>query len=157
MNIADAASLDELHRGGLITMGEYEDTIKDIEKNLGMVPGFIKEVPKEPVVQHWPLFKKYTLGESRIPAKYRDLIGLAIAANLKCTYSQLFHESSARLRGATDEEIAEAAFLASYTAGWSDIMQAQHYDYDTFADEVPQKGKPLKGEQMKRTIRVPRM
>lgn len=138
-------------------MGEYEDTVKDIEKTLGMVPGFVKDVPREPVVQQWPLFKKYTLGESQIPAKYRELIGLAIAANIKCPYSQRFHESAARLRGASDEEISEAAFLASYTAGWSDIMQAQHYDYDTFSDEVSQISKNLKGEHIKRTLRVPQM
>ncbi|NOQ48110.1 MAG: carboxymuconolactone decarboxylase family protein, partial [Methanococcoides sp.] len=71
-------------------MGEYEDTIKDIEESLGIVPGFMKALPKEALIQDWPLFKRYTLEETDIPAKYRELMSLAVAANLKCPYCQLF-------------------------------------------------------------------
>ena len=53
-------------------MGEYEDTLKDIEKNFGIVPGFMKAIPKDVLVKDWPLMKKYQLGESEIPAKYRE-------------------------------------------------------------------------------------
>jgi hypothetical protein len=40
-------------------MEKYEDTIKDIEKTLGIVPGFMKGLPKDVLIQEWPLFKKY--------------------------------------------------------------------------------------------------
>lgn len=113
-------------------MGAYENTLKDIEKTLGMVPGFMKALPKEVLVQEWPLFKKYNFEETEIPAKYRELMGLAVAANIKCPYCTLFHEGTAMMNGATEEELAETAFLASYTR-WSAIIHAQHYDYDTFA------------------------
>ena len=84
--------------------------------------------------------KKYTLGESKIPAKYRELIGLAIAANIKCPYCQLFHKNAAQMNGATPEELAEISFLASYTSRWSAMIHAQHYSYETFAKEVQQIG-----------------
>ena len=114
-------------------MGAYENTLKDIEKTLGIVPGFMKALPEDVLVQEWPLFKRYNFEETEIPAKYRELMGLSVAANIKCPYCQLFHRGAAAMNGATAEELAETAFLASYTARWSAIIHAQHYDYDTFA------------------------
>jgi AhpD family alkylhydroperoxidase len=119
-------------------MGEYEDTLKDIQKTLGMVPGFMKAVPKDVLVQDWPLMKKYQFGESAIPAKYREFIGLGISANIKCPYCALMHTGMATMSGATDKEMAEVAFLASYTARWSAMLHALQYNYDTFSKEVHQ-------------------
>jgi AhpD family alkylhydroperoxidase len=124
-------------------MVEYEDTLKDIQKSLGIVPGFMKALPEDVLIHDWPLFKKYTLGESKMPAKYRELIGLAIAANIKCPYCILFHKSAAQLYGATTEEFAEIDFLASYTSRWSSMIHAQNYSYETFAKETAQIGEYL--------------
>jgi AhpD family alkylhydroperoxidase len=85
--------------------------------------------------------KKYQLGISEIPQKYRELIGLAVAANIKCPYCQLMHKAMAKFYGATDEELAETAFLASMTARWSAMLHAQHYDYEHFRKEVDRIGK----------------
>jgi AhpD family alkylhydroperoxidase len=124
-------------------MQEYEDTLMDIKKTFGFVPGFMKGLPQDVLMHDWPLMKKYTLGESKVPAKYRELLGLAVAANIKCPYCQLFHKSVAQMYGATPEEFAEIAFLASYTSRWSAMIHAQHYDYDTFAKETQQIGEYL--------------
>jgi AhpD family alkylhydroperoxidase len=121
----------------------YQETLKDIEKTFGFVPGFMKGLPQDVLMADWPLMKKYTLGESKVPAKYRELLGLAVAANIKCPYCQLFHKSVAQMYGATPEEFAEIAFLASYTSRWSAMVHAQHYDYDTFAKETQQIGQFL--------------
>ena len=124
-------------------MGEYENTLKDIKKTLGIVPGFMKALPKEVLVQEWPLFKKYNFEETEIPAKYRELMGLSVAANIKCPYCVLFHKGSAEMNGATEEELAETAFLASYTARWSAIIHAQNYDLQKFKEEFQQIGEYL--------------
>lgn len=42
-------------------MGVYEDTLNDIEKTLGAVPGLMKFFPKEKLVHDWPSWK--SLGE----------------------------------------------------------------------------------------------
>jgi len=63
---------------------------------------------------------------------------LAIAANIKCPYCSLMHTAMAVGNGATDDEIAEVAFLASYTARWSAMLHALQYNYDTFTKEVHQ-------------------
>ena len=124
-------------------MKEYEDTLKDIEKTLGSVPGFMKALPENVLVKEWPLFKTYNFEETEIPAKYRELMGLAVAANIKCPYCQLFHIGSAKMNGATDKELAETVFLASYTARWSAIIHAQHYDMQKFKEEFEQIGEYL--------------
>jgi hypothetical protein len=44
---------------GVLSMGEYEDTLRDIEKSFGFVPGFMKALPKDSLTKDWPLLKKY--------------------------------------------------------------------------------------------------
>lgn len=44
-------------------MEAYEDTLEDIEKTWGIVPDFMKVLPKELLVQDWPSWKKDSLGE----------------------------------------------------------------------------------------------
>jgi len=122
----------------------YDDTIKDIEDTLGSVPGFMETLPDNVLIQEWPIFKKYIIEDSEIPEKYRELIGLAIAANIKCPYCTLFHKSAAELRDASEEELAEVAVLASLTTRWSAILHAQNYDFDTFKEEVERIGDFLK-------------
>jgi len=68
------------------------------------------------------VFYSISARESKVPAKYRELMGLAVAANIKCPYCQLFHKSVAQMYGATEEELAEIAFLASYTSRWSSMI-----------------------------------
>jgi AhpD family alkylhydroperoxidase len=131
-------------------MGDYENTLKDIQKTFGIVPGFMKAIPKDVLIQDWPLMKKYQTGESEIPAKYREFIGLAIAANIKCPYCSLMHTAMATLSGATDKEMAEVAFLASYTSRWSAMLHALQYNYDTFVKEVHQIGEYAKKAKKKK-------
>lgn len=122
------------------TTVNYGETLADIEATIGLVPGFMEALPEEDLVHEWPTFKKYVLGESAIPPKYRELIGLAVAANIKCPYCQAFHQGTAQLHGATDEEFSEIAVLAGLTARWSSMVHAQHYNYETFMEEFEQIG-----------------
>ena len=132
-------------------MDEYTQTLKDIESMFGFVPGFMKAIPKDVLIHNWPLMKKYQFGESEIPAKYREFIGLAIAANLKCPYCTLMHTGAAVANGATDKEIAEAAYLSALTASWSAMLHALQYDYDTFNKEVHQMMEYAKAKTRKPT------
>ncbi len=117
-------------------MKDYDDTVQDIKATLGFVPGFMKFLPEDVLVKDWPLLKRYSFGESKIPTKYRELIGLAVAAALKCPYCQLAHRSGARASGATDREIAEISALVGITAGWSAMIHAQGHDIDVFKKEI---------------------
>lgn len=116
-------------------MGEYEDILKDVKETLGIVPGYMKALPKNVLIHDWALYKKYSIEESKIPAKYKEMIGLAIAANIKCPYCQYDHLEAAKSEGATEEELSELFYLASFTARWSSMIHAQNYDWETFIEE----------------------
>jgi AhpD family alkylhydroperoxidase len=117
-------------------MRTYDETLQEIEQMLGVVPDFMQALPPEVLQQEWVLMKKYALGEAMIPPQYRALIALSVAAVIKCPYCSLLHRGLARLQGATEDELAEVAFLASYTARWSVMMHAQHIDDSTFREDA---------------------
>ena len=56
----------------------YEETVKEIEDTFGIIPGFMKDAPQDILIQMWPLFKKYQMGESIIPQKYREMMMLLL-------------------------------------------------------------------------------
>jgi len=122
---------------------EYEETLNDIEKTLGIVPGFMKALPPEVLAKDWVLWKKYSFTETKIPKKYRELMGLAVAANIKCPYCQAMHTAMAKFHGTTDDELSEVYYLASLTARWSAMIHAQHYDLEKFYKELERIGEYL--------------
>jgi AhpD family alkylhydroperoxidase len=109
---------------------------QDIEKTLGKVPAFFKLVPDRSLESEWNLFKTIQLGESPIPNKYKELIGVAVAAATKCHYCSFFHTEVAKLFGATDEEIEDAVHYAKSSAGWSTYLNGMQLDYDQFQKEL---------------------
>lgn len=118
----------------------YQQTVSEMQQTFGSFPGFFKSVPQDVLTNMWPVMKRYMFGESKIPAKYREMIGLAVAATLKCPYCEVFHRGAAQASGATEEELAEVAVLAGQTAFWSTILHTQHYDMNTFMKEFQAMG-----------------
>ncbi|MFC7096387.1 carboxymuconolactone decarboxylase family protein [Halobaculum marinum] len=116
----------------------YDQTVDEIEETLGIVPGFFGDLNQDDLVDEWPTFKRMALAETEIPAKYKELINLAVAANLKCPYCIHFHREAAKLHGATEGELAEVSFLAGYTPRYSSMIHAQEYDLGTFKNEFGQ-------------------
>ncbi|TYL37897.1 carboxymuconolactone decarboxylase family protein [Natronococcus pandeyae] len=114
----------------------YDETITDIEETLGLVPGYLDAVPEQELVNEWPNMKRFLFGETEIDPKTREFVGLAMAAAIGCEYCRHFHKGAAELHGATEEELSELFFLASYTPRYSAILQAQDYDIDVFKEEV---------------------
>lgn len=115
-----------------------KEILQEVEKTLGIVPTFLKELEYDPVAldHSWELIKKFVLGESLIPAKYRELMGVAVASALHCRFCVTFHSGVATLFGATEEEIKEAAFLAKHTAGWSVFVDGRLADIGTLETEL---------------------
>lgn len=103
---------------------------------LGLVPSFFDRIPDQHLDAEWKLFRDLEFGETRIPNKYKELIGIAVHAETKCRYCTLFHTEAAKLFGATDEEIQEAAHYAKYTVGWSAYLNGMRQDYDEFSREL---------------------
>ncbi|HEY5832679.1 carboxymuconolactone decarboxylase family protein [Streptomyces sp.] len=110
----------------------------DIKQTLGLVPHFFQRIPTDLLAAEWEIFKKIELGETLIPNKYKELIGVGLHAETKCRYCSLFHTEAAKLFGATDEEIQEAVHYAKASLGWSAYLNGMQEDYDQFAAELAQ-------------------
>jgi AhpD family alkylhydroperoxidase len=115
-----------------------QDVYREIEKLLGVVPDFMKALPDQTLEMEWQLFKRSQLEEGPVPSKYRELIGLGIAAVTKCRYCTLYHTEFAKLHGATEAEIEDAVHMAKSSAGWSAYINGQLIDYDRFKEQVLQ-------------------
>jgi len=112
----------------------------DIAATMGLVPSFFDAIPDDVIEPEWEIFKRMTFGETAIPNKYKELLGLAVHSVTHCRYCTLFHQEAAKLFGATDEEIQEAVHYAKYTIGWSTYLNGMRADYDEFAAELAKVG-----------------
>ncbi len=113
-----------------------EETYHEIEGMFGLVPSMFRLVPDSSLELEWRLFKRVQFDPGPIPNKFRELIGVAIAAATKCRYCELYHTEVAKLNGATDEEIEDAVHYAKSAMGWSTYLNGMQVDYDSFKDEI---------------------
>jgi AhpD family alkylhydroperoxidase len=108
---------------------------RDIEETLGLIPEFFRQVPDYLLPTEWGSFKALQLGETAIPNKYKELMGLAVSGATRCRYCAYFHTEAARLFGASEDEITETALIAKNTMGWSTYLNTLQFDYDEFVEE----------------------
>lgn len=114
------------------------DMTQEVQNALGIVPHWFADVPENSATHMWGLMRDLQLGETKIPNKYKELIGLGISAATRCQYCTHFHTEAAKLNGATDEEIAEANAMAGLTMAFSTFLNGQQVDYDRFVGEMAQ-------------------
>ena len=124
-----------------------QDIYDEIEQLFGFVPSFFKMIPDSSLEPEWNLMKRIQFEEGPIPNKYRELMGVAIAAVMKCRYSSLFHTERARMNGATDAEIEDAIHFAESSSGWSTTLNGLQIDYDQFKEEMKKVGEYVQSRQ----------
>jgi len=115
-----------------------QEVYREIEEVFGLVPSMFRAVPDSSLEAEWELFKRVQLEDGPIPAKYRELIGVAISGITKCRYCAFYHTELAKLHGATEAEIEDAVHYAKSSAGWSAYINGLQLDYDEFKAEVLQ-------------------
>jgi len=114
-----------------------KDTYRDIEATLGIVPGFLKAFPEAGIAGAWGEFKAVQLDpHTALSGKEKQLIGLAVSAQIPCAYCIYFHTAAARANGATDEEVREAVAMAAITRHWSTVLNGMSVDLPTFRKET---------------------
>jgi AhpD family alkylhydroperoxidase len=86
--------------------------------------------------------------DTQLNGKTKELIGLAVAAQIPCQYCIYFHTAAAKANGATDEEIREAVAMAAVARHWSTVLNGMQVDLngfkrdtDTVLDVAAQKAK----------------
>jgi AhpD family alkylhydroperoxidase len=74
--------------------------------------------------------------DAKLDAKTRELIALAVAAQIPCAYCVYVHNKNARANGASDSEVREAVATAAHVRHWSTVLNGMAYDFDAFKAEV---------------------
>lgn len=113
-----------------------EAVYREVQEMFGLVPEWVRQIPEAALATFWGLERDFYLAETKIPNKYKELIGVAVSGATRCRYCVLFHTEGARLHGATDEEIAEASTMSAVTMLTSTFLNAQQLDYEQFKKET---------------------
>jgi AhpD family alkylhydroperoxidase len=118
--------------------------LKDIQSTFGMVPSFLKHYPVKALASAWLEMKQVQFNpQTALPGKYKELIGLAVAAQIPCKYCLYGHREAAKMNGATPDEIDEAIAIASDTRHWSAFLYGIQYDEKTWQREIDQAQKNM--------------
>jgi AhpD family alkylhydroperoxidase len=128
-----------------------EEVYREIEQMMGLVPTMFKALPDSSIEEEWQLFKKVQVEETAIPSKYRELIGVGVAAIMRCRYCSYYHAELAKLYGATDAEIEDAIHFAKSSAGWSTYINGLQMDFDLFKAEIDESCDHIRQTQMLET------
>src|SRR5258706_15065890 len=71
-------------------------------------------------------FDKLAVADGAIPAKYKELIAVAVALTTQCPYCIDIHSGNARKAGATDAEMVEAAIVAAALRAGAAVTHPTH-------------------------------
>ena len=111
--------------------------IAEMETALGTVPPFIALMPEGVQAGAWEFMKGNSGNpDGEIPAKYRELISLGVAAQIPCAYCAYAHTAFAKAHGATDAEVQEAISYAAEVRLWSTILNGSQYDMDEWKSKI---------------------
>jgi AhpD family alkylhydroperoxidase len=112
-------------------------TYRDIEQTLGSVPSFFKAFPESAIAGAWAEFKAVQLNpKTKLDGKTKELIGLAVAAQIPCQYCVYFHTAAAKANGASDEEVRETVAMAAVVRHWSTVLNGMQVDLAGFKRET---------------------
>jgi len=95
----------------------YAATLADIKATLGTVPDSFSRYPKGALPGAWQALKALELsGDTALPAKVKDLIGLAVAAQIPCSYCIYVHTEVPSVTGQPTPKSAKPSPLPASRA-----------------------------------------
>lgn len=121
---------------GVFDLAKRREILDEIEQTMGFVPAWMMSLPQDMLEVEWHQLKNWEMQDTPIPRKFKELIGLAVAAQAQCPYTVAFHTELARLHGADQDEIMDALHMAKTTAGWSTYFQGSQSDLVKFKREI---------------------
>jgi AhpD family alkylhydroperoxidase len=71
-------------------------------------------------------FDKAALADGAIPKKYKELMAIAVALTTQCPYCIEIHRKQALKAGVTEQELAEAVFVASALRAGAALTHGTH-------------------------------
>lgn len=107
----------------------------EMKAGLGTVPVMMKVYPDHMRASAWEWFKASQSSDGPIPAKYSELMSLAVASQIPCDYCVYAHTTMAKMLGATDAEIQGAVASAANTRHWSTVLNGADIPLEEFKEE----------------------
>jgi AhpD family alkylhydroperoxidase len=71
-------------------------------------------------------FDKAALAAGAIPAKYKELMAVAVALTTQCPYCIEIHSQKARQAGASDQELSEVVLVAAALRAGAAVTHGTH-------------------------------
>ncbi|AGA34690.1 Alkylhydroperoxidase AhpD core [Thioalkalivibrio nitratireducens DSM 14787] len=104
----------------------------------GEAPAFIQETfPEQGVTSAWESYESVFLHpDAALDVKTKELIALAVAAQVPCDYCVYYHNRAARAQGASDAEVKEALAAAALVRKWSTMLNGSQYSDEQWRREV---------------------
>ena len=117
--------------------GSSQEALAEMKDMLGGIPAEMQVYPESARAAGWAMMKSTDLNKkTALPSKIRELIGLAVAAQIPCQYCVYYHAKAAKAAGASKEEIREAVHQASLTRHWSTVLYGNQYDLGNYKSET---------------------
>lgn len=114
-----------------------ETALAEMKSTLGGIPAEMQVYPESARAAGWAMMKSTDFNENTaLPKKVRELIGLAVAAQIPCQYCVYYHTKAAKAAGASEEEIREAVHQSSLTRHWSAVLYGNQVDLKTYESDT---------------------
>jgi AhpD family alkylhydroperoxidase len=134
---------------------DRRDVVREAKDLVGEVPGFLMTIPEPHIGTVWAAIRDLQLSPGKVPAKYQQLLMLAVATNIRCRYGRELHTEIAKAFGATPEEIVEVALLTAHTTSLSHVLGGTRYEYEAFRREIRALSDVLAGGVPSRRSSIP--
>lgn len=103
----------------------------------GNIPEFVQNTyPEAALDDAWADNGAVFNPEGALAMREKQLIALAVAAQIPCEYCIAAHTQQAKQAGATNKQIKEAVAVGAQTRKWSTILNGHDYDMDKFKAEL---------------------
>ncbi|HET6146966.1 MAG TPA: carboxymuconolactone decarboxylase family protein [Polyangia bacterium] len=117
--------------------GQLAAVHADIEKTVGFVPSFVKAMPDNLVPGIWEEVRGFELNpRTALPPRTKDLIGLAIAAQMPSRLTAWSYGKCAKAWGATEAQLKEAVAISALARHWSTFFNGMQLDEGKFRAEI---------------------
>jgi AhpD family alkylhydroperoxidase len=111
--------------------------LREANALLGFVPEFLQKFPSVARSGAWKQLRDLQLNpRTALSGKQKELIGLAVSAQIPCRYCVVAHTEFAKRSGATETEINEAIAMASLTRSMSTVLNGMQVDDGRFRRDV---------------------
>jgi len=94
-------------------------------KHIQKLPALGKSAGEE-TFEAFRAFDEHALADGAIPKKYKELMAVAVALTTQCPYCIELHKKAAVSAGATQEELAEATFVAAALRAGAAVTHGTH-------------------------------